>query len=590
MQRCFAGLAALGALLLLSCPGVALAATPDGALISNGTVQLGVTELGDLNYDCAAAGDTDCPANPIVGLRYVPLNTDATSAGCPCEGWGVADAASGLKGFANEASGNANLTAVSLSATPETAVVTTDVTDAGLPGYELRVVHDYHPSAISANLYEATVTITNIGRENVTDLRYRRVMDWDIEPTPFAEWVTLANTAASRQLLFDSDQGFASSDPLSGPAFAQSEVECGNGYTGTCEFSNLGAGGVYPAVTDPTDHGALFDFGFGALAPGQSRVFQVYYGAAPSRADALAAIAAQGIGAYSLGEPNCGASSAVAGLCQGIAPFGGVTDGLPNTFTFGFLTADAELSVSAGASSGVVLTGGQATASFTVKNNGPDATPKVTLTIPLPDGVEYISAAPSQGTCVFDAPNIVCSFGALANGASASVSLTMKVSRAGSFVLVATASSPANDDVTSNSDVSVAFGASDVILTPLASTADGPFVVQVQFRLPKTCANPCRASAELLLRDGDTKLGSRRGLRLEGSALVRFNVAIDKTVLMAAAGVVDAKGYRTTLTRMAVRTRAANGHWSTVVKRGRIAVAVSRIISGGMPSALGPVF
>ena len=464
------------------------------------------------------------------------------------------------------------------------------MTDAGLPGYELRVVHDYHPSEISPNLYEATVTMTNIGSENIADLRYRRVMDWDIEPTPFAEWVTVANTAASRQLLFDSDQGFAGSDPLSGPAHAHSEGECGAGYTGTCDFSNLGGGGVYPAVTDPADHGALFDFGFGSLAPGKARVFQIYYGAAPSRASAVSAIEAQGIGVYSLGEPNCGAPSALTGLCAGIAPFGGVADGLPNTFTFGFLTADAELSVTAGAASGVVLTGGQATASFSVKNNGPDATPKVTLTIPLPDGVEYVNAVPSQGSCVYDAPNIVCSFGALANGASASVSLTLTVSRAGSFVLVATASSPANDDVTSNGEVSVAFGASDVILTPLPSTAARPFMVQVQFRLPQSCATPCAASAELLLRDGTAKLGSRRGLRLEGAALVRFNMTIDKTALMAAGGVIDVKGYRTTLTRMIVRTRAANGRWSSVVKRGRIAVAVSRIVSGSMPTAVGRVF
>ena len=125
MQRCFAYLAALGAVLLVLCPGVASAATPDGALVSNGTVQLGVTKWGDLNYDCDAAGDTGCPVNPIVGLRYVPLNTDATSAGCPCEGWGAADAGSGLTGWANEASGNAHLTAVSLVATPASVVVST---------------------------------------------------------------------------------------------------------------------------------------------------------------------------------------------------------------------------------------------------------------------------------------------------------------------------------------------------------------------------------------------------------------------------------------------------------------------------------
>ena len=129
-------------------------------------------------------------------------------------------------------------------------------------------------------------------------------------------------------------------------------------------------------------------------------------------------------------------------------------------------------------------------------------------------------------------------------------------------------------------------------MTPLPSKADGPFavMVQVQFRLPKTCSKPCLATADLLLREGDMLLGSRRGLRLEGAGHVRFNVTIDKTALMAAGGVVDVKGYRTTLTRMIVRTRGASKRWSTIVKRGQIAVAVSRIISGSMPTAVGRVF
>jgi hypothetical protein len=605
MQRCFAWLAALGAVLLLMCPGVVSAATSNGALVSNGTVQLGVTKWGDLNYSCAAAGDTGCPVNPIVGLRYVPLNTDGTAAGCPCEGWGVADATSGLTGYANEAIGRAHLTAVSLVATPTTIVVTTDATDVAHPGYALRVVHDYHPSTISPNLYEATVTISNLGTQNVADLRYRRVMDWDIEPTPTREWVTIANTAASAQLRFDSDGGFASGNPLDANSIhSQSDIVCGAAYTGRCQFSNLGAGGVYPNVTSPADHGALFDFGFGALAPGEVRTFQTYYGAAPSRASALSAIAAQGIGVYSLGEPNCGAPGSTTGLCSGIASFGGVTLGLPNTFVFGFLTADSDLSVTAGAAPGVVLTGSQATASFTVRNNGPDATPKVDLTIPLPAGVEYVSAVPSQGSCTYSAPDVVCSLGALATGASASVALTTKLSRAGTSVLTATVSSPANDDVSNNDTVSVALEASDVLMTMVptapaapptaagvaAPGAAAPFMVQVQFRLPKSCATPCKTRAQLLLRDGKTMLGSRSGLNLEGAGHVRFNVTIDKAALVAAGGVVDVKGYRTTMTRMVVRTRAANGRWSTVIKRGHIAVAVGRIASGNMPKAVGRVF
>ena len=79
-----------------------------GAVISNGTVQLGVNDRGDLNYDCVGAGDTRCPGpsagngSSNVGLRYVPLNLDAISPGCACEGWGLADAGSGLTGYANE--------------------------------------------------------------------------------------------------------------------------------------------------------------------------------------------------------------------------------------------------------------------------------------------------------------------------------------------------------------------------------------------------------------------------------------------------------------------------------------------------------
>ncbi len=94
----------------------AQAATPEGAVISNGTVQLGVTELGSLNYDCAGNADTGCPDPSAtenvdeVGLRFVPLNIDSTSPGCLCEGWGIADATSGLTGFANEAAGDGNLT------------------------------------------------------------------------------------------------------------------------------------------------------------------------------------------------------------------------------------------------------------------------------------------------------------------------------------------------------------------------------------------------------------------------------------------------------------------------------------------------
>ena len=178
----------------------------------------------------------------MVGLRYAPLNLESTAPGCLCEGWGVADAASGLTGSANEEIGNQNLTVDSFTApTANQAISNVLISDPSIPGYAMRVVQDYHPSPLSPNLYVDTVTITNTGTNPLTDLRYRRVMDWDIEPTAFEEWVT--NQGTSPQLLFSSDDGFAPSDPLAGPSYVDSEAVCGTAYTGACQFTDLGVRG-----------------------------------------------------------------------------------------------------------------------------------------------------------------------------------------------------------------------------------------------------------------------------------------------------------------------------------------------------------
>src|SRR6185369_4296874 len=106
------------------------------------------------------------------------------------------------------------------------------------------------------------------------------------------------------QLVFDSDDGFASPNPLAGPSYVDSEAVCGVGYTGVCTFTNLGFDGTYPTVTTPDDHGALFDFSFGAVAPGTAVSFKILYGAAANRADAMTALTSAGAEVYSLGEPD----------------------------------------------------------------------------------------------------------------------------------------------------------------------------------------------------------------------------------------------------------------------------------------------
>ena len=243
------------------------------ALVTNGTIQLGVDDFGQLNV--GGGTPSSGTGTSVVGLRYVPTNAEATAPGCFCEGWGVADATSGITGYANNSIGSGGLSLLSFTSTADTATSVVDVS--GL----FKVTHNYAPSAKTANLYETTVTIENISANTVNNLLYRRVMDGDVEPTAFSEYVTIAGTATATNVAFASDDGFASSNPLSGPSSIL--------FTGDA------------VDLDPTDHGALFDFDFGQLDAGETFQFTTFYGAAANEADALAALGSVGAEVYSFG-------------------------------------------------------------------------------------------------------------------------------------------------------------------------------------------------------------------------------------------------------------------------------------------------
>lgn len=130
-------------------------------------------------------------------------------------------------------------------------------------------------------------------------------MDWDVEPTAFDEFVTI-DKGTSPVLLYTNNDGFATANPL-----------------GSRESGVVDPPLVTGSFTDegPRDHGALFDFDFGELLPGESKSFFTYYGAAADEIDALGAIGQVQAEAYSIGQPNTA---------------GGSTQGTPNTFIFAF--------------------------------------------------------------------------------------------------------------------------------------------------------------------------------------------------------------------------------------------------------------
>ncbi|MGH7855744.1 MAG: hypothetical protein ACREQY_00305 [Candidatus Binatia bacterium] len=281
--------------LALVLASTATAEATGGAVIDNGTVQLGVHDQGHLNvFEGTPSSGT---GTPYVGLRYLPTGAEATAPGCLCEGWGAADGISGVSGYANEAvDGIQNMMPVTFSSTGSSAESVVEI------GGTLRVSHDYRPSA-TPNLYEVTVTIENIGASTI-EPRYRRVMDWDVEPTAFSEFVT-ANIGDATALLYNNNDGFTTANPL----------------------GSQSSGGVSPLVTGnfedlgPNDHGALFDFGFDELEPGESTSFRIFYGATGTEEAALSALAIVQAEAFSLGQPDTE---------------NGPTTGEPNTFIFAF--------------------------------------------------------------------------------------------------------------------------------------------------------------------------------------------------------------------------------------------------------------
>lgn len=276
------------------------------AVISNGTIRMGINALGHLNTGSAP----QVTGTTVVGLRLITAAGDyeSTADGCLCEGWGVGTRVGGVvtqSGWANEASGNSNLTGESFTSTATTATSTVRLS----AGASLRVTHTYKPSAVP-NLYEVEVKITNFGATDIADVVYRRVMDWDISPTQFNENVRISGWPAAN-LIGSGSNGFLSSKPLD--------------LSGGCTIGGVCNGNF--ETTSGEDRGSFFDFSFGALTAGSSRTFTTFYGAAPTLDGLLSSLGAVGAEIYTAAW-CAGAGGTGATKCNGKAG--------PAVFGYGF--------------------------------------------------------------------------------------------------------------------------------------------------------------------------------------------------------------------------------------------------------------
>ena len=308
------GFFALAAILAIAAPNAQAAAVIyNTGAAGTASVALGVNDLGALNVvDPFGVTRTTNAAGGAVGLALKFADgtwRDATSPGCLCEGWGVSATDTGggsgaHSGWNNIAIGTSNLTDdgfVTDAAAGTGTMATSNVHLTSLPG--LKVSQEYQMASNAPGVFFRNhVTITNDTGGVIDDLRYVRVMDWDIPPTEFSEFVTIKGTATTTFLETSHDDGFESGNPLA-PTTPL------NPATLDVDFEDDG----------PTDHGAYFKFNFGSLGAGETFEFDIFYGASTSEAAALAAIGAEGIELFSLGQ-------------QAGDPVGGT----PGTFIFGF--------------------------------------------------------------------------------------------------------------------------------------------------------------------------------------------------------------------------------------------------------------
>lgn len=213
--------------------------------------------------------------------------------GCLCEGWGASfndpnDLVDPTRsGFVRGLDGTtfviANLSPVSFSANAQSITSVANVLADLSP--RLEVTHLYKKTA-SPYLFEGEITIRNLVADPLDNISYRRIVDWDAEPTPFSEFVTIQRQNSSA-LIGSSDGAFANPDPLTGLA----PVSLASVNT---DFVDLG----------PLDQGTEFVFDFGTLNAGASLTFSIFFGAAPSEQAALNALGLVGAETYGLAQSS----------------------------------------------------------------------------------------------------------------------------------------------------------------------------------------------------------------------------------------------------------------------------------------------
>ena len=255
------------------------------AIIGNGIVRMAINKEGNL----ISRGSP-----PGIGLQYNNGSEwfEVLRYGAYAEGFGVSATIKSTNtsfwGGATRPSTRSYLDSKPIISTESEATTVAKVTTG-----PLKITHKFAPSKHTKYLYEITVTYKNTSKnETLTDLRYRRNMDWDVAPSPYHECVSIFYDSSSdpKYLEYSTNYGFSTSNPTS-------DVSRFGSFT--CpDIKNCPDGGVLN--NGPSDNGAMFNLLFKEcghkikLPPCTKFQFKIYYGAAANKAAANRAVRAVG--------------------------------------------------------------------------------------------------------------------------------------------------------------------------------------------------------------------------------------------------------------------------------------------------------
>ena len=271
--------------------GALPAAAGAQAVLDTGTIQMGVSEDGGLGFDG-------------VGLNFDGVG-DAIIPGCLCEGWGVAaNGSDGFYTYGGTTSGFDTVNFVDTGAVGDANAVSTVLLDNGL-----EVTHTYS-SAAGGSLFKVEVTLENTTGATMTDIRYERILDWDVPPDHFSDDFTtvfVPGVAPEGDVLHTSLNPFHVPLPMSPDPFLANQNR----------------------TDEPGDLGGDFILGFGSLAAGATHTFTTYIGAARTTEELLAAFGAVGIEAYTYSFDDDSPATFGWGFAGiGLPPIGGGVGGV----------------------------------------------------------------------------------------------------------------------------------------------------------------------------------------------------------------------------------------------------------------------